>query len=647
MAKKIYIRTPKTSDTIQDDDLKVLSVFELPVINEDNEADQREGSVGIKDGIPVYHNGSELVPFGSALTFGNGLTESGGVAKLGGSLTEPYTIIDTTGNFFIMGNLSGAPGQVYPFLVLSDVGQGAIFGVQDSASSILSNIAFKNPNDPDLPTIVLTDGINRLGAFYASDTYDSDLDTWIPSLKKVKALIPAPSDLTPYQQRSEKGTANGYASLGADGKVPNSQIPALAISETFPVNSQAAMLALSTAGQGDVAVRTDISKSFILTQSPASTLANWQELLTPTDAVSSVNGQVGNVSLTTTEISEGSNKYYLDSRVDARITGKANLVGGNSFTGAQVLTGGSSYVQLTDDSGNQTIITGSALSTRTPAGVGTGVKADGLEHIGSGANNFKLYFPASFGNRTQTLQDKDGSVALIEDFASGQIIGADTTGKATGTTLQDVTTAGNVSVYELLFPSWKLPFKSINPNSRTWNLANDIASYGDFAISQSTTQSLSGFVQRLYFDPTGNIGIGTTSPSEKLEVNGNIKADNLGSGVYTPTFTAGANTTSAGGTDAHFMRLGNQVTVYGTVQATLTSGGSNSSVTISLPIASTLTNANDVVGHGSVGYAGYNPGVVVTGDVANARAVLVINAFSSAGNGITVNVPYSFTYTIK
>jgi parallel beta-helix repeat protein len=57
------------------------------------------------------------------------------------------------------------------------------------------------------------------------------------------------------------------------------------------------MLAL-TAEVGDVAVRTDLSKSFILKTAGASTLANWQELLTPTDAVLSVNGQTGTVSLT-------------------------------------------------------------------------------------------------------------------------------------------------------------------------------------------------------------------------------------------------------------------------------------------------------------------------------------------------------------
>ncbi len=95
----------------------------------------------------------------------------------------------------------------------------------------------------------------------------------------------------------QKGVANGLATLGSDNKIPSAQLPAIAITDTFPVASQAAMLAL-TAEVGDVAVRTDLNKSFILKTAGDSTLSNWQELLTPTDAVLSVNGQTGAVSLT-------------------------------------------------------------------------------------------------------------------------------------------------------------------------------------------------------------------------------------------------------------------------------------------------------------------------------------------------------------
>ena len=40
-----------------------------------------------------------------------------------------------------------------------------------------------------------------------------------------------------------------------------------------------------------------MNKSFILKQTPPATLANWQELLNPTDAVASVDGRTGTVTL--------------------------------------------------------------------------------------------------------------------------------------------------------------------------------------------------------------------------------------------------------------------------------------------------------------------------------------------------------------
>lgn len=71
------------------------------------------------------------------------------------------------------------------------------------------------------------------------------------------------------------GQADGIAALDSTGKVPAAQIPSIAISETFTVASQAAMLAL-TAQQGDVAIRTDQSnKPYILGASDPTVLANW------------------------------------------------------------------------------------------------------------------------------------------------------------------------------------------------------------------------------------------------------------------------------------------------------------------------------------------------------------------------------------
>lgn len=85
------------------------------------------------------------------------------------------------------------------------------------------------------------------------------------------------------------------------GKIDSSELPALAITEAFPVDSQAEMLAL-TAQKGDVAIRSDLNKTFILSAAPASTLGNWLELKTPTDAVTSVNGQTGVVTISAASV---------------------------------------------------------------------------------------------------------------------------------------------------------------------------------------------------------------------------------------------------------------------------------------------------------------------------------------------------------
>lgn len=84
------------------------------------------------------------------------------------------------------------------------------------------------------------------------------------------------------------------------GIISTAQMPPIAINETFPVATEAAMLAL-TAQRGDVAIRSDVNKSFILSTDNPGTLADWLELLS-TSAVTSVAGRTGAVTLTKTDV---------------------------------------------------------------------------------------------------------------------------------------------------------------------------------------------------------------------------------------------------------------------------------------------------------------------------------------------------------
>lgn len=97
------------------------------------------------------------------------------------------------------------------------------------------------------------------------------------------------------ESTANKGVAGGYAPLGLDNKVPTAHLPSLAITDTFVTGSQLEMLNLS-AEKGDIAVRTDINKSFVLSTNSPSTLADWIELRTPTDTVLSVAGLTGAIS---------------------------------------------------------------------------------------------------------------------------------------------------------------------------------------------------------------------------------------------------------------------------------------------------------------------------------------------------------------
>ncbi len=95
----------------------------------------------------------------------------------------------------------------------------------------------------------------------------------------------------------DSGTAAGQVPvLDSGGKLVSSILPAIAITDTYIAENEAAMLALS-AQKGDVCVRTDLNKSFILKADGASVKTNWQELLTPTDTVLSVNGRTGAVTV--------------------------------------------------------------------------------------------------------------------------------------------------------------------------------------------------------------------------------------------------------------------------------------------------------------------------------------------------------------
>lgn len=109
----------------------------------------------------------------------------------------------------------------------------------------------------------------------------------------------------------------------------------------------------------------------------------WQKV-DNTDAVSSVNGQTGAVSLTTDNISEGTtNLYYLDSRARSALSFMAGSGAYNSTTG--VITIPTNTTQLTNGS---SYITLASLSGTAPIGYNNTTGAISITQAGTTSNGF-------------------------------------------------------------------------------------------------------------------------------------------------------------------------------------------------------------------------------------------------------------------
>ena len=81
--------------------------------------------------------------------------------------------------------------------------------------------------------------------------------------------------------------------------MPKSALPDIGNS-TQVVDSESAMLNLPAVA-GNMVIRTDLGKTFVLAEEPANVLENWVELVTSSD-VQSVNGKTGNVTLTKADV---------------------------------------------------------------------------------------------------------------------------------------------------------------------------------------------------------------------------------------------------------------------------------------------------------------------------------------------------------
>ena len=128
-----------------------------------------------------------------------------------------------------------------------------------------------------------------------------------------------------FVEDSEKAVANGVATLDAGAKVPFGQIPAIAITDVYVVDTTNELAAITNVLMGDVAIVLDTpnlgtnANSYIATNEVLpSAIDSWVIIEKPLQYVSSVNGKMGVVVLNTDDILTGSsNLWYTIARTSS------------------------------------------------------------------------------------------------------------------------------------------------------------------------------------------------------------------------------------------------------------------------------------------------------------------------------------------
>jgi hypothetical protein len=511
-----------------------------------------------------------------------------------GPLTTGY-YIQWDGTNFVLSNVSSAPGSV------------------QSVNGQVGNVTLNTSNISEVSNLYYTD--NRTDARIAA----------------------------------QKGVPTGLATLDSSGKILTNQIPAIALVDTFVVTSQAAMLGL-TAQTGDVAIRTDLSQTFILQGNDPTVLGNWKQILVPA-SVSSVG-----LSAPTIFTISGSPVTSSGTLSFSLINQLANTVFAGPSSGAsatptfRVLTSAdiptiaeSQVTGLVSDLGLKAPLASPGF-TGTPTAPTATANTNTTQLATTAYIQNQGYVTATTAPVTSVFGRTGSIVPVTGDYSAISQAGGSVTTNTDGSITITALAGQNIQIVGTLLPfsvalnqngptlitvTNTLPgtaaiveYRAVNDAghfayqgitstgfSPAGALASDISfwiSFGNPALYGSQSAQPIIFCQSLNeiarFDTSGRLGINTNTPSSLLDVNGTITQSGTNGQLFQmqmltelTTIAAAASTLTAITIPANAIVFGVSVRVIVAIPTatTFTVTGNSSATVFNTASVSTVVNSTD------------------------------------------------------
>lgn len=347
----------------------------------------------------------------------------------------------------------------------------------------------------------------------------------------------------------------------------------------------------------------------------------------PAAPVTSVNGQTGAVSLSTTNISEGTNLYY----TDARVLTYFNTLGytvksiNNIGTGANVFSNttsgvsslrsilGGGAVTVTQNT-NDVTISAPAATVTSVGSVGTGSSV--YQSNTSGAVTLRSVIGTGIATVTQNTND-------ITINVPAPVYPVTSVNSQTGTV---VLTTTNIAEGTNLYYTDTRVGNYLATNGYT---VKTVATIGGGASLINSTGPAATF--------RSVIGTGLVTVTQNTN-DVTISTPTVVSSTYTPTITNIANIQAVTAAVCMYTQIGTVVTVHGRVNIDPTTNGSTTSIEMTLPVASNLGAVGDLIGVSACNLTTQSGSI--SANAATDRALMEFQAGSNAARDHTFTYKY-------